>query len=188
MLARMAEDVTALEQVLDEADADKLMSSLMARIPVGAGSDKQQRYLAYRSTGFSASQAVKLCGVKLSTLRIWRRQNPLFRKMEDQYLSQLQSTVGNEVVRFEYLRNMRLLLAKDAQLFMSFFTDPESLSEREWEYFKSARKHYTPSDLLALEKILHPEQQARELTVKLTWASVREGEEPIEASYNEVEE
>ena len=188
MLARMDDEATAIEQVLDEDAADKLMSGLMARIPIGAGSDKQQRYLAYRSTGFSASQATKLCGIKLSTLRIWRKQNPLFRRMEDEYLSQLQTQVGNEVVRFEYLRNMRLLLAKDSQLFMSFFTDPESLSEREWEYFKTARKHYTPSDLLALEKILHPESQARELTVKLTWANGASDEEPIEATYQEVAE
>jgi len=183
----MDDEVTAIEQVLDQDESDRLMTSLMARIPVGSGSDKQQRYLAYRSTGFSISQSAQLCGVRVSTIRAWRKLNPLFRRMEDEYLPQLQQQVGNEVLRMEYLRNMRLLLAKDAQLLMNFFVEPESLSEREWDYVKSVRKHYTPTDLLALEKILHPEKDRGQVTVKLVWGSGTR-EETVEGTYREDDE
>ena len=182
----MVDEILALEKVLSEDETNKLMSSLMARIPAGAGSNKQQRYLAYRSTGFSVSQAAELCGTTPHYVRLWRKQNPAFKRLEDDYLPQLQSQVGNEVIRMEYLRNMRLLLAKDAQLFMEFYRDPDALGEREWEYFKLARKHYTPSDLLALEKILHPEKQIQTVNVRLSWGS--SSTETLEAEYRETEE
>ena len=173
----MTTDSTDLA-LLDELDIeidDELPSdetTLLARIPLLAGSNKKAAYLAYRSTGFTPTQSCQLAEITLTTVHRWRKQDLEFAKFEREELQRLQDSVGNDVIRYEFLRNMRMLLKVDMRLITKGITNLEGMSPREFEIFKALRKFYTPQDLLALEKVLHPEKHKDgPLTIKLSWGS-----------------
>lgn len=149
-------------------------TTFLARIPILAGSNKKAAYLAYRSCGFTIKQSADLVGCTLQNVHHWRKNDKVFRNIEQNELSTLQSTVGNDVIRFEFMRNMRMLLHHDMKLIAKAMIDVNlSLSPREYELFKNLRRFYTPADMLALEKILHPEahKDNAPVTINLTWGS-----------------
>lgn len=157
-----------------EIDIDESIPSdeatLLARIPLMAGSNKKMAYLAYRSTGFTVTQSCDLAEISRTTLTYWRKNDATFKHFEDDELQHLQDTVGNDVIRFEFLRNMRMLLKADFKVIAQGITNLNSMSPREYEIFKALRRFYTPADMLALEKILHPEKHKDgPVTIKLTW-------------------
>ena len=146
-------------------------TTLLARIPFLAGSKKKAAYLAYRSTGFTIMQSCRLADVSQQLLHNWRKVDKTFRKFETQELQRLQDSIGNDVIRYEFLRNMRLLLKSDMNIIFRGINNVNELSPREYELFKNLRRFYTPSDMLALEKILHPEKhkETGPVTIQLTW-------------------
>ena len=165
-------DLTILDDV--DIDIDESLPSdentLLARIPLLAGSNKKAAYLAYRSTGFTITQSCDLAEISLSTVHHWRKVDKDFKRFETEELQRLQDSVGNDVIRYEFLRNMRMLLKKDMQLISKGISNLEGMSPREYEIFKALRRFYTPQDLLALEKVLHPEKHNDgPITIKLSW-------------------
>lgn len=160
--------------------------AIESRIPVFAGDDKKMEYLSYRSLGFSAKAACSLADVKLETVRTWRNQDPTFKKFEGEKLTELQKTAGKDLVELTFKRNMFLLLDQDFQVInKAHKTEFTDLSAREWEYYKAIRKHYTPQDLLALEKALNPDEHKDNINyvVNLTWNTG----DPSEGRIQEVE-
>ena len=123
-------------------------TTLLARIPLMVGSEKKAAYLSYRSCGFTVTQSADLAGTKLHNVNLWRRNDPVFRRIEQEDLQRLQDTVGNDVVKFEFLRNMRLLLAADMKVISKGVNNINLLEEREYDYFKTIRRLYTPNELL----------------------------------------
>lgn len=188
------DEVVSLETIVASGETDQVMLTLLSRIPIMAGSDKKSSYLAYRSTGFPVKQAAQLTGVPIAAVRRWRKQDAMFKRVEDEYLPQLQQQVGIDIVKFEFLRNLRLVIAKDAQLLAKFFSEgPSGFSPAEWDYVKLVRKHYTPSDLLALEKVLHPEKHHDQVKISLSWTKNAPDEydtdEPsVEAEYRNLDD
>ena len=155
-------------------------TTLLARIPLLTGSSKKMAYLAYRSCGFTITQSCDLAKIKRTIIHHWRKVDPTFRKFETTQLGYLQATIGNDVIKFEFLRNMRLLLNFDMQLISKAMINvnigngtSEGLSPREYELFKNLRRFYTPADMLALEKILNPEKHRDNgpVIIQLTWGS-----------------
>ncbi|KKN39735.1 hypothetical protein LCGC14_0740490 [marine sediment metagenome] len=156
--------------------------SLMSRIPLMMGDNKKMAYLSFRATGFPVHQAADLAEVKIETVRGWRKRDKQFRDIEVNRLAELQSTVARDVIRSEFMRNMRLLTLIDAKvinramILRKHDMMLEGLSSREYEWMKSVRKHYDPSAFAQLEKALDPEAGADklEITIKLGWGE--EGE------------
>jgi len=68
--------------------------------------------------------------------------------------------VADDVLRAEFMRNMKLALRRDFRVLYKSGYNLEGLSEREFDYLKLVRRHYTPSDLLALERALAPDVQS----------------------------
>ena len=179
-------DVTVVET--NEQGLTSEETTLLARIPLLSGSSKKAAYLAFRSCGFTINQSCQLAKCTRGNLVHWRRTDSTFRKFEETQLGHLQATVGNEVVKFEFMRNMRLLLNFDAQLISKAMVNvnigdakTEGLSPREYELFKNLRKFYTPQDMLALEKILNPEKHKDNtgpVNIVLSWGG-RIQEAPI---------
>lgn len=174
----------AVEEVKKLPSEEEGLSSeettLLARIPLLTGSSKKMAYLAYRSCGFTINQSCDLVKIKRHIVTHWRKVDPTFRKFETTQLKYLQDTIGNDVIKFEFLRNMRLLLNFDMQLISKAMVNvnigngtSEGLSPREYELFKNLRRFYTPSDMLALEKILNPEKHRDNgpIVIQLTWGS-----------------
>src|SRR5690242_16115899 len=140
---------------IEEDDLPPDEQTLLARIPLMAGSSKKAAYLAYRSVGFTINKAVELAGTTRTSVHQWRKSDPVFASWESERLQELQSTIGNDVIKFDFLRNMKLLLHQDMQLISKAMSEGlDELTSREYEVYKNVRKFYTPTDWLALEKIL----------------------------------
>ena len=167
----LALELSDIDEVqVEDSDLTNEENTLLARIPLLAGHNKKAAYLAYRSCGFTVGQACDLANTTKTSIQQWRKSDKVFKRFEEEELANLQSTVGNDVIRFEFMRNMRMLLKGDMTLIAKGITDLANMTPREYELFKALRRFYTPADMLALEKILHPEKhQDTSVTIKLSW-------------------
>lgn len=173
--------VDTTQVVSNEDNMSSEETTLMARIPLLAGNDKKSAYLAYRSTGFTVKQSAQLVHVNYQTIKNWRAKDKEFARIETHELQRLQDTVGNDVIRFEFLRNMRLLLKSDMSVIFKGINNVNDLSPREYELFKNLRRFYTPADMLSLEKILHPEKHKDgPITIQLSWGNRIQDTSPSE--------
>jgi len=175
-------------------------TTLLARIPLLAGSSKKAAYLAFRSCGFTINQSCQLAKCTRGNLTYWRKNDSTFKKFEETQLGHLQATVGNDVIKYEFVRNLRMLLNFDSQLIAKAMVNvnigdakTEGLSPREYELFKNLRKFYTPQDMLALEKILNPEKHkdsSGPVKIILSWGGRMEvaASNTAEGEYREIDE
>jgi len=147
--------------------------SLLARIPLMAGSSKKAAYLAFRATGFTVGKSCDLAGTTRQSIQNWRNSDPVFRMWEQEKLQELQSSVGNDVIKFDFLRNMKLLLHQDMTIISKAMLGMDELDSREYEVYKNIRKFYTPAEWLALEKVLAPEKHRDTGPIKivLNWGN-----------------
>lgn len=149
--------------------------TLLARIPLMAGSPKKAAYLAYRSVGFTITKSCQLAGTTMASVHQWRKSDPVFREWEQERLQELQSRVGNDIIKFDILRNMKLFLNADFELICkAMVKGVDSLTPREFTLYKEARKFYTPEQLLTIEKVIAPEKHrdATKLVVNLNWGNM----------------
>lgn len=132
----------------------------LSRIPELSGGPRtaelKAEYLGYRSTGFPIRQALSLTGINHSTLTRWRNKDSEFAKWETEKLPELQSTMGSEIVRLAFLRNMRLALQTDFKVLMKAAISLEALTEREMKVLMRVRNMYGASDLMTITKALAP--------------------------------
>ena len=179
---------------LDGSDYDDVNlpddeATLLARIPLMAGSNRKAAYLAFRATGFTVGKSAELAGVTKQTVNNWRKNDDVFKMWEQEKLQELQSSVGNDVIKFDFLRNMRYLLQQDMTLIAKAMSEGlEELTPREYEVYKGLRKFYTPSDWLALEKVLAPEKHQANNTfvVNLSWGNRLDPSLVIEGESKEI--
>lgn len=134
---------------------------LFSRIPLLRNRSKSS-YLSYRACGFSVREACAMSSISESLVRQWRQKDPEFAEFESYKLHELQLSVGPDILKLEFLRNMKLALKKDYRILWKSLFDPADMDEREYDYLKLIRKHYTPQDLLALHKALSPEADESE--------------------------
>lgn len=169
-------DITPLVPQVSDFDDVNLPDdeqTLLARIPLMAGSSKKAAYLAFRATGFTVGKSIELAGTTRQSIHNWRNNDPVFREWEQDKLQELQSSVGNDVIKFDFLRNMKLLLHQDMTIIAKAMLGIDELSSREYDTYKNIRKFYTPNDWLALEKILAPEKHkdAGPIHITLNWGN-----------------
>jgi len=185
------------DDYFDEAEQEAMLAdesgeeALLSRIPLQVGTQRKALYLSYRATGFPVKQAIDLAETSLEELHRWRRNDEHFRAFENEKLQELQATVGSDVVRLEFLRNFRMIMKKDFLVIRKALFDEANLTDSEWKYFLMVRKHYTPNDMLALEKAISPETHNDKTTivVELNWGgSTIEATEELEqaAKYREL--
>jgi len=137
--------------------ADDTEEALKARLPL-ITNPRKANYLANRACGFSVREACNLAGVNQGTVMRWRREDEDFVSWEGRSLMFLQREMVDDILRAEFLRNMRLALNRDGKVLYKSVYNFEGMTPREYEYLKLIRKHYTPSDLLALERAMAPEE------------------------------
>lgn len=130
---------------------------LKARIPLN-NNPRKASYLSYRAAGFSIKESCALVPVSLVTVHQWRRDDEEFREWETgEKLAWLQSNVSHNLMQMEFLRNFRLALKLDGKILLKAATYLDGMSDREMEILKVIRKHYTPQDILAVQRALVPE-------------------------------
>ena len=143
-----------------DIDPDDMEAIAGARIPLSQNPRKAD-YLGYRALGFGIREALALANVQQSTLNKWRREDQEFRAFEQERLAFLQRTISSDVMRMRWLRNFFLVLRRDERILYKSAFNFEGLTDNERAYLHLIRKHYTPQDMLALEKALEPEHGAR---------------------------
>ena len=143
-----------------DIDPDDLNAIAEARIPLSQNPRKAD-YLSYRALGFSIRESLALASVTQATLNKWRREDAEFRGFEQERLAFLQRTIASDIMRMRWLRNFFLVLRRDERILYKSAFNFEGLTDNERSYLHLIRKHYTPQDLLALEKALEPEHGER---------------------------
>lgn len=176
-----------VETVIDQMDAilqdpDIDIETAVSRVPEMFGQSIKATYFGLRSLGLTGYQALHTLNLEEGTLQYWQQSDPSFVDFERQALPLLQKNASVQLLRLAFLRNMTLFVLKDWQILAKFHEyGPDVLSDREWGYVKTVRKHYTPSDLLAIEKAVNPEAHNGKVEVNLTWGS---GNQIIDAEAN----
>ncbi|MFZ5500967.1 MAG: hypothetical protein ACOY58_03530, partial [Candidatus Micrarchaeota archaeon] len=143
-----------------KADTDEVEESLMARVPFMTSTRKAD-YLGYRAMGFSVREACDLVPITFKTLLNWRRQDEEFARWEGGRLAELQSTIADDVLRFAFLRNMRLVLRIDGRLFERRLYDPNGMTSDDRKDYREAAKRYSATDLIAIEKATSREEEGQ---------------------------
>ena len=171
-----------LEFLGDESDADKAL----AVIPGLFGTSQMATYLAYRALGFTTANALtNAIRVKVGpTYERWLKDYPQLAEFELLYLPKLQKDLGRTIVRLGLYRNVMLCLTQDYKVLSKLDGDGnlEMLTPREMKYLEAIRKHYTPNDLLAMERIISPEDfKGGDQVINLTW-DTREQTIKVEAN------
>ena len=139
-----------------DIDPDDLSAIAEARIPLSQNPRKAD-YLGYRAVGFTIRESCALAAVTQATLNKWRREDHEFLQFEQERLAFLQRTISSDIMRMRWLRNFFLVLRRDERILYKSAFNFEGLTDNERAYLHLVRKHYTPQDLLALEKALEPE-------------------------------
>lgn len=158
-----------------------------ARIP-DFGNELKVRYLSYRAIGFNVKESTHLTGVTSKTIRTWRKNDEDFKSFELDNLRDLQKTAAKDLIELEFRRSFVMLLKRDARTIEQAMQDYgegiskvsgfELLSDREWEYFKTIRKFYTPDQMLQLSKALEPEAHQENRIIVLEWGGRAIQDEP----------
>ena len=137
--------------------------ALLSRIPHLKGGTRtaalKADYLGYRATGFPIRQACYLADINHSTLVRWRASDSEFADIETNRIQELQANVGGDLIRLEFLRNMRLGLRTDFKVLYTAVHNLEGLTDRQFKYLQRIRSLYSPQDLLAISKALSPESE-----------------------------
>lgn len=142
------------DEILHSEDAD--FDLVRARIPALFGVSDKATYLAYRSLGLKPSQALQAMEYSEDLLEQWKQDDPDFLVWESVYITRLQNTLSTDIVTLGFMRNMAMLTAMDSVIIRKSMISTDLLTKVERDYLLKIRSHYTPSDLLALEKVLHP--------------------------------
>lgn len=167
-------DIWEQEQVADHFDVilhtETDMDVVLSKIPSLFGSSLKATYLAFRSMGLNVQQALDMLGEEELTLTFWQVSDPEFLQFEKENLHKLQAEIGPELIRLGFLRNMAMFVAKDAGI-LRRAGNLNEMTKREFDYLMKVRGHYTPSDLLAMEKAVNPEYGEEKVVINLTWAT-----------------
>ena len=139
---------------LEPSETEALVQSLL---PFHQDNNKA-RYIGYRASGFTVSEAVKLVGIHRKTVSRWRDPNSPWYDAgfvdAENKLTELRKTLGIEYAHLEFLRNYRLVLEKDFSIIKKSINQPLSLTGQEQQYLLKARSHYTPQQLEVLQRLI----------------------------------
>ncbi len=149
--------VQVVETAKADIEADDYEEMLKARIPL-SNNPRKASYLSYRASGFSVREAGALVPVSFGTIKAWRRDDEEFREWESgEKLAWLQSNVAHDLLQMEFMRNFRLCLRLDKKILYKASLSLATMTDREVEVLKVIRKHYTPKDILTVQRALEPE-------------------------------
>ncbi len=149
--------VQVVESGKADVEPDDYEEMLVARIPL-SNNPRKASYLSYRAAGFSVRESCVLVPVSFGTVKAWRRDDEEFRQWESgEKLAWLQSNVAHDLQQMEFMRNFRLCLRLDKKILFRAALGLSLLTDREMEVLKVIRKHYTPQDIIAVQRALVPE-------------------------------
>lgn len=150
--------ITPDTQEVPDVTASEIIESFFT----GEFDGDKARYLGYRASGFSIRQAMSLVGRKARTVELWRRVDSKFSFYESQ-LGKVRSSLSKEFAHMEFLRNFRLVMLKDYNVFQKSIDRPKDLTPQEQKYLLKARSGYTPQQLESIERLISGSSDVSEL-------------------------
>ena len=159
-----------LDEILSDPDID--ITTAVSRIPDIFGQSAKATYFGLRSLGLTGQQCMQAMSLEEGTLQYWQKSDPNFKDFERRALPLLQKNASVQILRLAFLRNMTVFVMQDWKILGRLAQyGPDVLTEREYNYVRGVRKHYTPSDLLAIEKAVDPDKHAGKVEINLTWGN-----------------
>ena len=153
-----------VELEYDAIEADDIEEMALARIPLSRN-PRKAAYLSNRSMGFSIRESCNLTEISFRTLLRWRQSDTEFVELETNRLGELQKSIAADVLRMGFMRNMSLALKRDGRVLKKAVYDFSGLTPREFDYLKIIRKHYTPQDLIAIDRATEPDPETAKTEV-----------------------
>ena len=185
-------EVQVVESGKSDIEPDDYEEMLKARIPL-SNNPRKASYLSYRASGFSVRESCALVPVNFATVQAWRRDDEEFRNWESgEKLAWLQHNISSDLMTMEFMRNFRLALRMDFKILYKANYNFAGMTDNEIAVLKAIRKHYTPQDLMSIQRALQPDADAlppgsyrESITVTVEGRQV-EGEEARRAAAREL--
>lgn len=151
-----------LDRYIDRNDDLDLALSM---IPTQFGSSEKATYLGFRAVGLTSSQALKCLHLTAADHERWMAETPNLAKYENELLPELQARCPQEIIRLGFMRNMAKFILLDGRAIDQAHNDMAAMSDNEFAYLKTARRHYTAKQFLDLERAVHPEKHQSQTLV-----------------------
>ncbi len=153
-------EVQVVESGKSDIEPDDYEEMLKARIPL-SNNPRKASYLSYRASGFSVRETCALVPVSFATVKAWRRDDSEFRGWESgEKLAWLQHNISSDLMTMEFMRNFRLALRMDFKILYKANYNFAGMTDNEVAVLKAIRKHYTPQDLMSIQRALQPDADA----------------------------
>ena len=161
------ESADVLDMILQgETDHDKVL----AKIPGLFGLSGKATFLAYRAMGLNVEDTLVVMELDEDQLEYWRKSDEEFLQFEGSNLNRLQSTLGPELIRISFMRNMAMFVSQDSKILRkSLVYGLDSLDKREFDYTMKVRGSYTPGDLVAMNRAMGEDIGDAKVVINLTW-------------------
>lgn len=177
LITSLASSPTTLDtftQYIDPDSPEYDIHLAVAQIPSLFGASDMATYLGYRALGLTPTQALAILDMDPDVYSNWFDRDSNLAKFEREALPLIQKHCANEIIRLGFLRNTALSLAQDQRTLMkAMLVGLDELSPREYTWLKTIRRHYTNSDLLAIQKVIDPETYKAEesIQINVSWGN-----------------
>lgn len=136
---------------------DRGTEAVLGLIPLFSGNHRKAQYLAWRAVGLSVRESCSQVEIDQRTVQKWRRDDEEFQDWETNKLQDLQKTVAPDLLRNEFMLNMRLVMKTDFKTLFKAAAHLSTLTEDEMRWARDAAKRYTPSNMADMERALSPD-------------------------------
>ena len=130
-------------------------------LPYYVDDTKKTKYLSFRATGFTPTEAMELADVTDRSVKRWRAADPEFKRLDTTDIAELRQTHGAAYHSAEFQRNLRAFMELDrkvlahAHAIMSDGGELGMMDAAEQGYLKTIRPLYSAGNLAAMIKAVN---------------------------------
>ena len=135
----------------NSTEGESVMESVL---PYYSDDSAKSKYMSYRACGFTVTEAMELAQRDRATLYRWYREDPEWKIQDTEGIGEFRQTTARNFIFAEYMRNMRLVMEKDAAVLQKALKAPDEMDKDEHAYLRTIRPQYGPSQLAAITAYL----------------------------------
>ncbi len=130
-------------------------------LPYYVDDTKKTKYLSFRATGFTSTEARELADVTERSVKRWRAADPEFKRLDTTDIAELRQTHGAAYHSAEFQRNLRSFMELDRKILARAHQilrdgmELSSLDVAEQGYLKTIRPLYSAGNLAAMIKAVN---------------------------------
>lgn len=125
-------------------------------LPYYTDDTKKTKYLSFRATGFTVTEARELTPCDKRTVERWRAADSEFKRLEGPDIAELRQTHGAAYHSAEFQRNLRSFMELDRRMIarahavLNEGLELSAMDMAEQSYLKTIRPLYSPAGLAAM--------------------------------------